>query len=433
MCCDHGDEQRLPLVSGLNSIDRAPNISAEACESGAEKCPICGPSGCRKSRNDDASDPSVWGNPDDTALAPVSLTKLLPMGSLLYRRGSGDRWIEIPETTYQDEDELQRLLTETPTLIPVEEMGGELQGPLMTVAREASLASGSVDVLCLDQRGRPVIIEAKLRKNPEIRREVVSQALSYAAHLEGMSLDEFSETVIRPWVEQTTGTDQRTSVEASLSLLGYEPAVELEANLARYLEEGDFVMFIVVDEPHKQLRKTVSYVNNHADFDIHLVEVGYFRSSDGHEVISPRILDASVTPSGPKGSSSKTFAEIMETASEEVREVDRRLVDLAERNDFEVRMTRATRQIRTKDGIQLLGFPPTFEQVGLTLATMRRQGMDEEADEIQAALQAISSREVTDLEPSVSCADLLAHWDQFETEILPRYVEYRRGVKRRQR
>jgi hypothetical protein len=128
---------------------------------------------------------------------------------------------------------------------------------------------------------------------------------------------------------------------------------------------------------------------------------------------------------------SSKFAEIMATASDEVREVDARLVRLAEELNLEVGFTRASRQLRTKDGIPLLRLPPTFEQVVLSLATMRKVGMESEANQIQQALRRISSRNVSAIKPSITCVDVLANWKIFVNEILPRYIEFRVESERR--
>jgi hypothetical protein len=106
-------------------------------------------------------------------------------------------------------------------------------------------------------------------------------------------------------------------------------------------------------------------------------------------------------------------------------------VRLAKELNLEVRMTRASRQLRTKDGVPLLRLPPTFEQVVLSLATMRRVGMEAEANQIQRALQAISSRKVSALKPSIRCVDVLANWEWFVNKILPRYIEFRVESERR--
>lgn len=349
------------------------------------------------------------------------------MGSLLYRHGDRE-WQILHEAEYENEDELQRLLTDTPNLIPVHELAGQLQGPLMTIAREAGLGSGIVDVLCLDQLGRPVVIEAKLRKNPEIRREVLAQAVSYAAHLEGLEAEQVVDTIVRPWVEQVADdADGLMSLDDCLAILGHTAPAGIEEGLARYLESGEFAVFIVVDEPHPQLRRTVSYVNSHADFDIYLVEVGYFRSEDGQEAISPRILDTSTRRK--RSQRRPTFDDALAEADEDVRQVDSRLAELAEKYDLELEQTTGSRRMQTKRRTQLLSLSPRWRNVQFSLSALRDNGMASEADEIADGLGTLTDDNISPRSPTVNCGDLLASWTMFETEVFPKYLQYRITVE----
>jgi len=55
--------------------------------------------------------------------------------------------------------------------------------------------------------GRVVVIEVKLRRNPEIRREVIAQAVSYAACIEGIDPDDFTDNIVQPWMESEHGPE----------------------------------------------------------------------------------------------------------------------------------------------------------------------------------------------------------------------------------
>lgn len=87
-----------------------------------------------------------------------------------------------------DEKWLQRLLFEHPALVPLEEIEHGA-GDVMMLGRELPLAraSGAVflDLLGVTRSGRLVLIECKLWRNPQARREVVAQILEYASLLKG--------------------------------------------------------------------------------------------------------------------------------------------------------------------------------------------------------------------------------------------------------
>ena len=55
--------------------------------------------------------------------------------------------------------------------------------PPRTVGREVLTAAGLIDVLYVSPAGLVTIVETKLWRNPEARREVVGQILDYAKEL----------------------------------------------------------------------------------------------------------------------------------------------------------------------------------------------------------------------------------------------------------
>jgi hypothetical protein len=89
-----------------------------------------------------------------------------------------------------DEAWLQQLLFEHPELLPLEVIDPGA-GPFIPVCRELAMprAGGSVflDLFGITAAGRPVLVECKLWRNPQARREVVAQLLEYAALLKGWS------------------------------------------------------------------------------------------------------------------------------------------------------------------------------------------------------------------------------------------------------
>jgi hypothetical protein len=233
------------------------------------------------------------------------------MVSLLYRSGDG-AWVSVPNTTYEDEEELRTLLVTDPSILALDEIPTVESTTRVTVGREAALGSGFADIIWVDLEGNLTILEVKLRSNPEIRREVLAQALSYAAFLEGMDTDDFVATIAQPYLE-STHEEQIAAMPLPEAVAGISGAdvdtTVFWEGLERSLARGDFTILVVVDEPHTQLRRSVSYVNSHADFELYLVEVGFYRSPDGtHEVLSPRILDAARTPPPPGGTPSQRYA-----------------------------------------------------------------------------------------------------------------------------
>ena len=92
------------------------------------------------------------------------------------------------------ENWLQDLLYRFPQALPIAEIDdGYL--PLIPVCKEMNTPVGSVDVVYITPSGRPVIVEAKLWRNPDARRKVVGQILDYAKELSRWSYESFDAAV----------------------------------------------------------------------------------------------------------------------------------------------------------------------------------------------------------------------------------------------
>ncbi|RWO61783.1 hypothetical protein [Mesorhizobium sp.] len=97
-----------------------------------------------------------------------------------------------------DEHWLQDLLFRYPALIVANRLDGG-GGDVVPVCRELAIprAAGTVfaDILGVARTGRLVIIECKLWRNPQARREVLAQIVEYAALLRRWS---FGDLTARP-------------------------------------------------------------------------------------------------------------------------------------------------------------------------------------------------------------------------------------------
>jgi len=78
-----------------------------------------------------------------------------------------------------EEGWLQDLIEDHPELLPIAEIEPAF-APVVSVGREVATASGYIDNLLLSPQGYLTIVETKLWRNPEARREVVGQIIDYA-------------------------------------------------------------------------------------------------------------------------------------------------------------------------------------------------------------------------------------------------------------
>lgn len=93
------------------------------------------------------------------------------------------------------EAELQALVHAHPEALPIAEIDQQFVGAL-AICRELQLAgAGAVDNFLITQNGLPVLVECKLWRNPEARREVVGQILDYAKVLSRWSVADLEREV----------------------------------------------------------------------------------------------------------------------------------------------------------------------------------------------------------------------------------------------
>jgi hypothetical protein len=193
------------------------------------------------------------------------------------------RLLNVQERMY-DESWLQKLLQLQPEILPV----GEIEpifAPLIPIGREVPTQSGSIDNLFISHRGYLVLVETKLWRNPEAKREVIAQAIEYGSSLSKWSYDRLNETTknylkkyentdldLIDWVEQKCGP-----VEGGPHFF--------EETVAKNLRLGRFLTLIVGDRIRQSMIDMLNYVNRHPHLatDVALIELPCFHwETDGH-------------------------------------------------------------------------------------------------------------------------------------------------------
>ena len=205
----------------------------------------------------------------------------------------GDGWeLDAPQA-FQDEASLHRLIQENPNLLP---LAGSPR--LAVLGSEVRLGNGYADILAVEPSGRPAIMEVKLAKNPEARKEIVSQILAYAAFLQGMSVESLEQVLLR----------KPSEVASSGSILGavqdqdQEGAVDADTftdSLQNYLDQGNFRLVLVLDVVSAELEKIAAYLDS---ITVHALTIDVIALSmydvNGAKVALPQRVtpDPEVTP-----------------------------------------------------------------------------------------------------------------------------------------
>ena len=114
---------------------------------------------------------------------------------ILIRDNSSGEWKFAESVKVKAEAELQNLLIESPSLIPVDEIRESGSRLVLGISEFGLPGSGNTDVLAFSPDGEIAIVECKLATNPESKRKVSGQILEYAAYLWGMTYEEINSRV----------------------------------------------------------------------------------------------------------------------------------------------------------------------------------------------------------------------------------------------
>jgi hypothetical protein len=85
-------------------------------------------------------------------------------------------------TDQLSEADIQALVHKHPGCLPIAEIDPMFSGPV-PICTELNTLAGPMDIFMVTPSGLPVLVECKLWRNPEGRREVVGQILDYAKEL----------------------------------------------------------------------------------------------------------------------------------------------------------------------------------------------------------------------------------------------------------
>ena len=190
-----------------------------------------------------------------------------------------------------DEDWLQRLLFETPEILPIGEIDPAF-APATPLCRELPTAAGPIDLAYMSEEGRLSIVECKLWRNPEARRGAVSQILDYAKEISRWSYDELNDAVCRAARRSGNTNALFDIVRAQHDMLDEATFVD---DVARSLTSGRFLLIVVGDGIREGVERIADYLNQSAGIRITfgLVELAIFdmpEGSAGGVIVEPRVL-----------------------------------------------------------------------------------------------------------------------------------------------
>lgn len=233
---------------------------------------------------------------------------------------------DLVEVLAPNERSLQEVLKEQVQLLPTEDLG--LDGDLLVVGRETTLASGSIDLLCLSRSGELVLVEFKTGpQNPDFR-HALAQVIDYGSDLWRMSLEDFDRGVVQRYLgsphcssAMSGATDLQDAIFRAWSL-PEEDTIQLQERLVQVLATGDFVYVVAAQRFTPAMATSLDYLNATMRYGrFYLVEVVRLQGSDlvahaARVVAAPSRRPPGGPPAG-KASEAGFLAEIVDDAYRE--------------------------------------------------------------------------------------------------------------------
>jgi hypothetical protein len=185
------------------------------------------------------------------------------------------------------ETEIQALVHAHPAALPIAEIDPMFVGAV-AVCREMQLGkAGRVDNFLITPSGLPVLVECKLWRNPEARREVVGQILDYAKVLSRWSFSDLQREVSSRTGKGPNGLlDLARAADPKVDEIQFTDAVTIN------LRRGRFLLLILGDGVREDVEAIASYLQAHAGlhFTFGLVEFPIFRLPSGERLVAPRVV-----------------------------------------------------------------------------------------------------------------------------------------------
>ena len=191
--------------------------------------------------------------------------------------------------TLFDEKWLQKIIFENIDLITVTDPSYD-KISVIPLCRELTLNDGIrnifLDILAVTETGKLILIECKLWKNPQARREVLAQTLEYASLLQSLSY-----------------SDLTAKLKKHLPALNQDPIAELFRSegiefdegllidrISDCLKKGDFHLIIAGDGIRADLVNLVSSrVMSGMTAHLSLLEISVHQSSNGEILLLPAV------------------------------------------------------------------------------------------------------------------------------------------------
>lgn len=200
--------------------------------------------------------------------------------------------IPLNEKHFQ-ENWLQKIIHKNPQILPIDDIESGF-APLISLGREISTSVGYIDNLYISPNGYLTIVETKLWRNPEAKREVVGQIIDYAKELTNWNFTKLNDGVKNS--SQLYNNNSKGIIELIKDFENIEEYEEYKIvdNIERNLKRGRFLLLIVGDGIRESVEEMVDFLSNtpQIQFTLGLVELQFYRNPnvEGELIAIPNLI-----------------------------------------------------------------------------------------------------------------------------------------------
>ena len=196
-------------------------------------------------------------------------------------------WKKLLNDNTNSNNYIRDLIYQTPDLVCGDGANSGEPDPKICIKMSSNSSPEDTGSLVgIDANGKISIIECKTLQDPSSRREIIGQALEYAAILWEMTYDELDKMVSdiegKPLGELIKGKTQTNSWSEE----------EFKKSVSRALNKGDFRLIIAIPAMNEELERTIKFLNVRGpfSFEIFILEMQYF-SIGGTEIVVPKLIN----------------------------------------------------------------------------------------------------------------------------------------------
>lgn len=200
--------------------------------------------------------------------------------------------IPLNEKHFQ-ENWLQKIIHKNPQILPIDDIESGF-AHLISLGREISTSVGYIDNLYISPNGYLTIVETKLWRNPESKREVVGQIIDYAKELTNWNFTKLNDGVKKS--SQLYNNNSKGIIELIKDFENIEEHEEYKIidNIERNLKRGRFLLLIVGDGIRESVEEMVDFLSNtpQIQFTLGLVELQFYKNPnvEGELIAIPNLI-----------------------------------------------------------------------------------------------------------------------------------------------